>query len=247
MRAFIVLAFITGLAMTQTATNYCNAKGTKCASCTAQGTNKSCDSCVGLSLSQAVEGQTNTKQCVESKADNCAQASSTTINKCGACKEGFALKSKSDFTCITTPTQITDCANLEVNDATPPVVTCKGCKQGKVLIDNACTTAITINNCIAASNNSGTQVCSACKEGFALIAKQTTTTTRLLQAPSSDDCKTVVSGDLIGCLRVKADGKTCDNVCNLANNYYQTDINVCTKTAALLSVAFAIAASFFKN
>ena len=41
-------------------------------------------------------------------------------------------------------------------------------------------------------------------------------------------CDQPVSGDLAGCARVSADGKTCDYLCNAWAGFWMTDVNKCT-------------------
>lgn len=91
------------------------------------------------------------------------------------------------------------------------------CIPGKVLIDNTCNTKVTAPNCNVAISVAGTQICVACKSGYAF------------KGATSQTCDTVVSGNLLGCARVSDDGRWCIGPCNSSLGYWMHDVNYCTK------------------
>lgn len=232
--SFVVLAVILGCAIAQSAgTNYCSAKGTFCALCVAAGNNKSCTACGKLAVSREVAGQAGSNECVASTAANCMAAlQGTDLTKCAVCNSGFALQP--DNTCVADSTKITDCMGLAIDAAKK--VTCQACQNSKTLsVDKMnCTTATTDKNCWSAmlTAEGSPQVCLGCNKGFA-------------SKTGAIVCDQAVTGDIAGCMRVSADGKSCDNLCNRWAGFWMTDVNKCTAFASIATAAFALIASFF--
>jgi hypothetical protein len=234
----LIVAAILGcaIAQTPTGTNYCNATGTFCAMCTDKSPNKSCDACGKNTVVTPVTSAPGVNECKPGTATNCAAASAV-AGQCATCNSGFALVLDGDKpnTCVADTTgKVTDCAAY-TKKGTDAVV-CVACNPGKVLVDANCNTAITIANCNVATNNGGTQICGACKAGFAFKGAAGTT------------CDTAVSGATAGCLRVSDDLKACLGPvpCNMTTGWWNSDINfVCTKYTSIATAAFALIASFF--
>ena len=109
--SIFVVAVIFGCAMCQapapTNQNYCNAKGTYCAVCSAQGTNKSCDLCWYDGFATNVAGAPNTNECVRTSIGHCIKPAST--KKCDLCRPGYVLDTTMKLCGLPTTTQITDC------------------------------------------------------------------------------------------------------------------------------------------
>jgi hypothetical protein len=233
--SFIVLAVILGCAIAQSAgTNYCSAKGTFCSLCIAAGNNKSCTACGKLAVSKEVAAAVGSFECVAATAANCSQALQADATKCAVCNTGFALKADSN-TCEADATKIADCMGLAKDVAGK--VTCQACQNSKTLsVDKTnCTVATTDKNCYSAflPQEGAAQLCISCNKGFAY------------KTGGNPVCDQSVSGDLTGCARVTADGKTCDNLCNGWAGFWMTDVNKCTAFASIATAAFALIASFF--
>lgn len=228
--SFFILAVIVGCAMTQSAgKNYCNATGTFCGLCVTVGNNQSCTACGKMGVSTPVKDVAGTNECVNGNAANCVQAKDATT--CAACKSGYAVDITTNL-CVEDKTVIADCTGLSKNGTD---ITCQGCTNGKALSTDKkdCKTAVTDANCTSAMITvAPTQLCVACKSGFAK------------KGDMSANCDTAVSGDTAGCLVTDTDVKKC-LFCNTSNGYWMSDVNKCTKYAPVISAAFALIASFF--
>lgn len=145
-------------------TNYCNLQNTFCSDCTVQGINKSCNACHKGTWATDVAGLTGVKSCTTT-VSNCLVAASATT--CAICNPDFALNTETNL-CVSETTKINDCFSLHKTGTAAAV--CKVCTNGKVpSTDGAnCNTVATDVNCQISSLNGTTQVCQACKVGFAI-------------------------------------------------------------------------------
>ena len=226
-----ILAFIFGCAIAQTAgTNYCNAPGTFCTSCTAQGNNKSCDECARGGISTPVQGQQNTNECTRGSQSNCFVYGED--GKCAICDQNFAIDPVSS-TCssVSSSQKINNCLYYV---GTQGVTVCAICTNGKVQSGatlSDCNTSTIDSGCQAAYLNGNVQTCVACKVGYAV-------------KPDGNRCDTRVSGDLAGCMAVSADGTQCLGACNYVGGYWMTDVTKCTLFAPLIKAGFTLIAGF---